>query len=189
MTTSALLASHHCVGLGRRALQQLRASLERDTGIQAAAYMQEAGFAGGEELFAAYAAWLAETYDVVRPAELDAQHLSEVLSRFFSECGWGALTVSALGASVLALDSVEWAEAADQAGAEYPSCHLSCGLLADFLGRMSDGAVAVMEVQCRSRNDARCRFLAGAPETLALVYERMAQGIPYEQALGLDAAA
>jgi hypothetical protein len=40
-----------------------------------------------------------------------------------------------------------------------------------------------MEVECRSRGDARCRFLAGAPETLSLLYERMAQGSGYVEAL------
>jgi predicted hydrocarbon binding protein len=187
MPTPESLASHHCIGLGRRSLQQLRTSLERDTGVQAAGYLQEAGFAGGEELFSAYSAWLAATYQVAQPAELDAQFLGDVLSRFFADYGWGALTVRPLGDAVLALDSIEWAEAADEGGAEYPSCHLSCGLLADFLGRMSEGTVAVMEVECRSRADARCRFLAGAPETLALVYERMSQGMGYGEALGLEA--
>jgi hypothetical protein len=57
-------------------------------------------------------------------------------------------------------------------------------LLADFLGRVSEGQVAVMEVECRSRGDARCRFLAGAPETLGILYDRMAQGSGYLEALG-----
>jgi hypothetical protein len=69
---------------------------------------------------------------------------------------------------------------------EFPSCHLTCGLLADFFGRLSEGLVAVMEVECRSRGDARCRFLAGAPETLSTLYERMAQGASYTGALGLS---
>ena len=188
MTTPPLLASHHCVGLGRRSLQQLRASLERDSGVQAAAYLQEAGFAGGEQLYNAYAAWLADGYRVDRPGELDAQHLSDVLSRFFAETGWGQLSVQPLGSAVMALDSSEWAEASGEGGADYPSCHLSCGLLADFLGRMSDGMVAVMEVECRSRGDGRCRFLAGAPETLGTIYERMSQGMAYGEALGLENA-
>ena len=184
MTTSALLPAHHCVGLGRRALQQLRASLERDTGLQAATYLQEAGFAGGEELYAAYTAWLATTYGVSQPGDLDAEHLSAVLSRFFTETGWGELSVEPVGAAVLALDAPEWAEA-QQGNAAYPSCHLSCGLLADFLGRMSGDAVAVMEVECRSRGDGRCRFLAGSPDTMATLYDRMAQGMGYTDALGV----
>ena len=89
-----------------------------------------------------------------------------------------------LGGAVLALDSAEWAEAADEGRGEFPSCHLTCGLLADFFGRLSDGLVAVMEVECRSRGDARCRFLAGAPETLSALYDRMAQGSSYSRRPG-----
>ena len=173
--------------LGRRVIHQLRASLERDTGLQAASYLQEAGFAGGEELFREFGDWLVGTRGVEHAGDLDVQFLSEVLSQFFSEQGWGELSASPLGPAVLALDSVEWAEASDESRGEFPSCHLTCGLLADFLGRLSDGQVAVMEVECRSRGEARCRFLAGAPETLSTLYERMAQGSGYADALGLTA--
>ncbi len=41
-----------------------------------------------------------------------------------------------------------------------------------------------MEVECRSRNDERCRFLSASPETLNTVFEQMTQGTGYEQALG-----
>jgi len=43
--------------------------------------------------------------------------------------------------------------------------------------------VAVMEVECRSKNDARCRFLSAAPDTLQQIYEQMTQGKSYEEAL------
>ena len=89
---------------------------------------------------------------------------------------------------MLALDSAEWAEAVESRWDEFPSCHLTCGMLADFFGRLSDGLVAVMEVECRSRGDGRCRFLAGAPETLSTLYDRMAQGTGYAEALGLSSA-
>jgi predicted hydrocarbon binding protein len=176
------------VTLGPRVIQQLRASLERDTGLQAASYLQEAGFAGGEALHAAFSAWLTEAYGIERPGDLDAQYLSEALWRFFGELGWGTLSITPLGESTLAVDSADWAEALGEAKGEYPSCHLTCGLLADFLGRISEAPVAVMEVECRSRGDARCRFLAGSPETLSMVYERMAQGLSYAEALGIAAA-
>lgn len=174
------------VRLGRKVLHQLRAALERDTGLQAASYLQEAGFAGGEELYGEFAEWLLATRGVERPTDLDAQYLNEILSQFFTELGWGSLSATALGSAVLALDSTEWAEASDEARGEFPSCHLTCGLLADFFGRLSDGLVAVMEVECRSRGDGRCRFLAGAPETLSALYDRMAQGAPYPEALGVS---
>lgn len=174
--------------LSPRALRQLRASLERDTGLQAATYLQEAGFAGGEDLYAAFTAWLDQAYGVARPADLDARYLGEALSRFLTELGWGSLSVTPLGGSAVAIDSTDWAEAAGDAKGEYPSCHLTCGLLADFLGRISEGLVAVMEVECRSRGDARCRFLAGSPETLGTLYDRMAQGMSYDAALGAAGA-
>ena len=82
MNTS-LLASSHCVGVGRRFFLQLRSTLEREVGVQTAAYLQEAGFAGGAELYAAYAAWLSETYQLADPGDLDQEFLSEVPAERF----------------------------------------------------------------------------------------------------------
>jgi len=171
--------------LGRKVIHQLRASLERDTGLQAAGYLQEAGFAGGEELYANFAEWLSRRRGVEEPSQLDVAFLGEVLGEFFVDQGWGRLDATPLGPAVLALDSAEWAEALDERQGEFPSCHLSCGLLADFFGRMSREMVAVMEVECRSRGEERCRFLAGSPETLGILYDRMAQGTGYLEALGV----
>ena len=183
MTTPTFPTGQYGVTMSRRVLQQLRNTLERDAGLQAASYLQEAGFAGGEAMADAFRAWLAERYGVEQPRDLDSAHFGTTLSQFLSELGWGTVSVVPLGAAALALDSTDWAEAQDDPGGEYPSCHLSCGLLADFLGRISEGALAVMEVECRSRGDARCRFVAGSPETLGVLYERMAQGEGYEEAL------
>jgi predicted hydrocarbon binding protein len=183
MTNPSSRSTPSGLRLGRKVIHSLRASLERDAGIQAATHLQEAGFAGGEELYDAFARWLKAERNVDPPADLDVQFLSEALSDFFAEQGWGRLTVVPLGDAVLALDSTDWAEALDQPEGQYPSCHLSCGLLADFLGRVSQGLVAVMEVECRSRGDQKCRFLAGAPETLGVLYDRMAQGSGYVEAI------
>lgn len=169
--------------LGRRTLHQLRASLERDTGFQAATYLQEAGFAGGEELHSEFTTWLARTRGGVEPGALDIQFLSEVLGEFFTESGWGTLTVTPVSPLVLALDTTDWAEAVDTGRGEFPSCHITCGMLADFFGRIAGGLIAVMEVECRSRGEGRCRFLAGAPDTLGALYDRMAQGATYGDAL------
>ena len=185
MTSQPVGSTPRGIRLGRRVIHQLRASLERDTGLQAAAYLQEAGFAGGEELYAVFGEWLARVRGVEQPSELDVEFLGEVLGEFFTDQGWGRLNAIPLGPAVLALDSAEWAEALDERQGEFPSCHLSCGLLADFLGRISQELVAVMEVECRSRGEARCRFLAGSPETLGILYDRMAQGTGYLEALGV----
>jgi predicted hydrocarbon binding protein len=185
MTAPTTASTRSGIRLGRKVIHQLRASLERDTGLQAAGYLQEAGFAGGEELYAAFGEWLARARGVEQPPEMDVQFLGEVLGEFFADQGWGRLNATPLGPAVLALDSAEWAEALDERQGEFPSCHLSCGLLADFLGRISQDLVAVMEVECRSRGEAKCRFLAGSPETLGILYDRMAQGTGYLEALGV----
>lgn len=172
--------------LSRRSIQHLRVILERDAGAQAATWLQEAGFAGGEALYQVYSDWLTERYSVKRPGLLDVRHLGETLSAFFQEHGWGSVQVSPLAPAVIALDSSDWWEAAAGSGAEYPSCHLSSGLLSEFLSRVSETTLAVMEVECVSRGDRRCRFLAGAPETLQILYGRMAEGTSYLTALGVS---
>jgi predicted hydrocarbon binding protein len=57
-------------------------------------------------------------------------------------------------------------------------------MLADFLGRVSGEPVAVMEVECRSKEDPYCRFLSASPATLQEVYEKMTTGMSYSEALG-----
>ncbi len=185
MSLPTFLADQNCVALGQRVLHQLRAALEREQGPQAAAILQEAGFAGGGELYSAFSAWVTEAYQVADPGELDQAHLSKALTEFFVATGWGPLTAHPLGDAALALDAGWWAEAGEAGSSEFPSCHLSCGLLAEFFGRLSGQVTAVMQVECPSRGDSRARFLAGAPETLSVVYDRMAQGMTYDQALGL----
>ncbi|HTS89271.1 MAG TPA: V4R domain-containing protein [Gemmatimonadales bacterium] len=170
--------------LSRQSIQRLRQVLEREAGAQAAPWLQEAGFAGGEALYRVYAEWLGQHYGVTKPAALDVRHLGETLSAFFLEYGWGPVQVSPLARAVIAVDSPDWWEADPSSGAAYPSCHLSSGLLADFLSRVSDTTLGIMEVECRSRGDQKCRFLAGAPETLQILYDRMAEGADYLGALG-----
>jgi len=166
------------LGLSPKALHVLRSSLERDHGLSTAAYLQEAGFAAGEDTFQAFTEWLEATRQV-KPEDLDAEFLGEVASAFFQEHGWGSIAINPLAEGILAIDSTDWSEASPDAGAQYPSCHLSSGLLADFFGRLAGETVAVMEVECRSRGDDMCRFLVGSPETLADVYQRMSGGLSY----------
>lgn len=187
MPISATAAPPNTLLLSQRSIHHLRQVLERDAGMQAATWLQEAGFAGGEAVFEAYTEWLNDRYSVNRAASLDVRHLGETLSSFFREYGWGSLRVSPIASAVIALDSNDWWEAEPSLGAVYPSCHLSSGLLAEFLTRVSETTLGVMEVECRSRGDVRCRFLAGAPESLQMIYERMADGTSYLQALGVEA--
>ena len=168
--------------IGRGALRQLHQSLLRDAADHAIHILQEAGFAAGEGVYEAFSAWLSARTGVARPQELDAARLSEVVSEFFQRVGWGALTVEPVGGAALAMDSGDWAEA-DPGSAETPMCFFSSGMLSDFLGRLSGEPVAVMEVECCSKGDPHCRFLSASPETLQQVYEKMTQGVSYEEAL------
>ena len=171
------LSASTLVALSPRALHALR---DR-AGAQA---LQEAGYAAGEATFQAFATWLPGVAGVDQPADLAAPRLAEVLSQFFTALGWGAMRVSALGDAAVAVDAEQWAEAAPEAHLQYPSCFFTSGMLADFMGRMANASLAVMEVECRSRGDARCRWLIGAPETLSSLYEHMTQGADYLAVLG-----
>src|SRR6267154_2190024 len=121
-------AATEALTIGRAALRQLHDTLIRDTPDFTVPILQEVGFAAG------------------------AGGLNDVLSAFFRATGWGSVSVSQLGNAALVLDSSDWAEAAP-GSAQEPMCFFSSGMLADFFGRLSGEPVAVMEVECRSRND------------------------------------
>ena len=171
------LSASGLVALSPKAIQSLR---DR-AGAQA---LQEAGYAAGEGTFTAFVRWLPAAAGVDDPRELATPRLAEVLSRFYSSLGWGTVEVTPVGESAFAVDSLNWAEAQVGAGLQYPGCYYTAGLLADFMSRIADAPLAVMEVECRSRGDARCRWLVGAPDTLTALYQHMAQGADYLSVLG-----
>jgi predicted hydrocarbon binding protein len=170
------------LGITRDTLAALRAALVRDTGDAAAAYLQEAGYAGGGALFDAFRHWLAGHR--ADPAEsLSVDVFQREATEFFRQAGWGSLHVSALHDAVAALDSYDWAEALPGGGLEQPGCHLTAGMFADFFGRVADAPLAVMEVECRSAGSERCRFLLGSTEVMQGVYDQMSEGAGYDVAV------
>ena len=176
------------VGLGRRALSGLRHVLEREYGDSATAALQEAGFVAGDEVFDVFAEWLAKEAGVQDPGDLDAQYLAQILTDFFTSLGWGTVNIEQLGSAGLAIDSSDWAEADPEEPSPMPACHITAGMLAGFLGRLAGLEVAVMELECRTRGDSRCRFLAGSAETLQAVYDGVNSGRDYREVLGADEA-
>jgi predicted hydrocarbon binding protein len=156
-------------------LRQLHASLATHAPEQSIAILQEAGYAAGEGLYTAFTA-------LNHPADLDAELLAPTLSEFFTTGGWGSVTVTPVGTGALAIDSPDWSEA-EPGTSQSPMCFFSAGMLADFLGRLSEETIAVMEVECRSKGDQRCRFLSATPAVLEKVYTEMTQGRSYEDAL------
>lgn len=171
------------LAIGRGTLRQLHASLANHAPDQAIAILQETGYAAGAAIYQAFGEWLADRAGVDSPGNLDSDLLTEMLSEFFTNGGWGTVTLTPVGTTALAIDSADWAEA-DPGTAQAPMCFFSAGMLADFLGRISDDTVAVMEVECRCKGDARCRFLSAPPDVLDKVYNEMTAGRTYAEALG-----
>jgi len=166
----------------RASLLSLRAALLRSGDAQAAVTLQEAGYAGGTALFEAFKAWLAERTHV-GVEDLDDDAFQHRASEFFGEHGWGTLNVGTIDDVVATLDSPDWGECDVNLGAQQPSCHLTTGMFADLFGRLAGAPVAVLEVECRSAGQDRCRFLVGSPDVMDAVYEEMGRGKDYEGAV------
>ncbi len=177
MATNFALASTSLVALPRRSLAALRSALMRDLGGNFATYLQEAGYAGGDAVFASFREWLA-----ARGGNADAVGFAEfqgLASEFFRDTGWGTLEIGQLNDVVITLDSTDWAEADPTLNIGFPACYYSMGLLGDFFGRVGGSQLACYEVECRSNGATRCRFLLGSSEVIGQVYQRMSEGADY----------
>lgn len=181
MATNFALASTPLVALPRQSLAALRSALMRDLGGGYATYLQEAGYAGGDAIFASFREWLA-----ARGGNAEGVGFAEfqgLAAEFFRDTGWGTLEIGTLNDVVITLDSTDWAEADPTLNIGFPACYYSMGLLADFFGRMAEAPLACYEVECRSNGAARCRFLLGSAEVIGQVYQRMTEGVGYEAAV------
>jgi predicted hydrocarbon binding protein len=176
------LTASTLVAVSRAALSSLRTSLLRDAGPAAAAYFQEAGYAGGAAVYEAFRTWLLER-GLGSPDALGVEEFAAHASEYFRDLGWGSIRLGALRDTVATLDSPDWGEVDPAGGLEQPGCHLSTGMFADFFGRIAATPLAVMEVECRSAGDSRCRFLLGSAEVMERLYEAMAEGKGYEAAV------
>lgn len=169
------------LAITRESLLTLRTALFRDLGTNAAAVLQESGYAGGQAFFDAFGRWLA-SHGLPSAEELPSSDFAGRASEFLRSAGWGSIDVGTLE-SAATIDSSDWAEADPARPMEFPGCYYSAGLLTDLFGRIIGEPVAVMEVECRSMGNDRCRFLVGAVDTIQRVYDAMGEGLTYEQAL------
>ncbi len=156
-------------------LHRLRRRLLAAGAGTAADIMQEAGFATGEGLLAAWRRHVADRTTLNDPSQLDARWFAPLLQELCAHLGWGDLAMHAIAERALLFTSNDWAEA-EPGGAEQPGCYFTCGCLAAFLSAQSHGTIAVLEVECRSSGSARCCFLAGSSATLAAVYDLVTAG-------------
>ncbi len=162
-------------------LAAIRKALVTEVGPDAAARaLQQAVYAAGDKLYELLSNHIAPTN-----GDQGAEHtVGDVgaatfwrnLSEMFATRGWGRLAHEEAHAGVGALESTDWVEADPESGATRPSCFFSSGVLANVLGRAAEGEVAVLEVECRSRGDLRCRFLFGGQEALEAVYDSILTG-------------
>jgi len=183
MTSANDMKTDNLVAMPRSALSLLRQTLLREGGSAAASFLQESGYAGGEVISAAFERWLG-TKGHAGMSQLDVDSFARLVSEYFNSLGWGTLSITRLNEAVAALDSSEWWESDPGAGMDHPGCHISTGLLADVLGRVSGQPLAVLEVECRSMGSDKCRFLTGSAEALERVYEGMVRGSSYDEAVG-----
>lgn len=173
-------ASHSAIP--HASLRALRAALVRDLGDGFATVLQESGYAGGESVFEAFSAWCAQ-HGLGSPEAMGYPAFQQAAAKFFAEAGWGTVTLTPLDDAAVALDSADWSEADPAAEMPYPSCYYSAGMLGDFFGRVADGALGCIEVECRSHGAERCRFLLTSAEVVAHVYQRLTEGVAYQDAL------
>ena len=176
MTASGMLA------LSRASLTTLRTALLRDGGPDAAVYLQEAGYAGGDAVWQAFKRWLADQTST-EAVDLDVPSFQRYASEFFAEAGWGHLTIGSIGDAVATIDTADWGEADPDAAADQPCCHLTTGMFADLFGRVAGHTVAVLEVECRSAGASHCRFLVGSQPVMEQVYDAVGRGERYETAV------
>ena len=183
-------SANNLLALPHASLGALRTALLREIGPGSAAFLQEAGYAGGESIFSAFRTWLQARGDsgasgtAAEPEDLEVEAFQHRVAEFFKEAGWGTLRIGTLRDAVATIDCDEWGEADAQGEAlDQPGCHLSTGLVADFFGRIADQPLAVLEVECRSMGYERCRFLLGNAEVMEHVYEELGRGAGYEEAL------
>jgi predicted hydrocarbon binding protein len=176
------LRSRRMVALTSNTLDALRDALLRDGSVAGATQLQDAGFAGGDALYAAFCEWLAGRTDT-EAGELPTQEFGEYASEFFREAGWGSFRLGALGDSVATIDTTDWREADSSAALAHPGCHLTTGMLAGFFAAAGSAPIAALEVECRGAGGDRCRFLLGAGPVLTHIFEQVEGGASYEEAL------
>jgi len=174
MTETIELNTNSLVAISRESLNALRATLFRDLGGTAATYLQDAGFTGAAQIYAAFERWL-QARGGPSADQLTPDDFASNAADFFAASGWGTLQFSTGENGVAVIDSTDWAESVPADGSELSGCYFTTGLLADFFGRITAAQVSVMETECRSMGAPRCRFIVGTPERLQQIYDEMAR--------------
>jgi len=165
-------------------LAAIRQSLTKTVGAdEAGRALRAAGHAAGDAVYAALTQPLgADPGSRSEVSELNASAFWRRISQLFSTRGWGTLNHSDVHDGVASLESTNWVEA-DPGSATRPTCFFTTGLLANLLGQAAGSDIAILEVECRSRGDERCRFVFGAPQTIGEMYDRLRSGVSVDDTI------
>jgi hypothetical protein len=162
------------------AILTLRRTLVRELGAQAAGRaLQEAGNAVGDTLHDRLARLGSDDNAI---EDTPSASFWDRLAGLFREMGWGTLQYQDLHPGVGALDARDWFEA--DPGARRPSCPFTTGVLANILGRIAGGEVAVLQVPLPDGAAGGSRFLFGGSEALQRLYGGLREGRDLDAALG-----
>ncbi|HEX6694270.1 MAG TPA: V4R domain-containing protein [Longimicrobiales bacterium] len=158
------------------ALAALRQAITSEFGGDSAArVLRNAGHDAGDAFFHLLANDSDAEAGRAALSQIDADTFWRRFTQLFSSRGWGTLSHGLVHPGIAVLTASDWAEAT-AGSAPRPSCYFTTGLLANVLGKVAGSDVSVMEVECRSRGDASCRFLFGSPDALSSVYHMLLAG-------------
>lgn len=172
------MAATRDIRLPANVILSLRRTLVREIGAEAAARaLQEAGNAAGDALHDR----LARGVETDGLGRTPSGSFWDRLTSLFREMGWGTAEHQDIHPGVGALDVRDWFEVDPQA--RRVSCPFTTGVLANVLGRVAGGEVAVLQVDLPDGATGGCRFLFGGPEPLQRVYGRLREDGDLQAAL------
>lgn len=150
-------------------LLALRAAMLTRPDLDTVFALRDAGYAGGDALYAAFEAFVRER-DLIDPQELEISHFFRRAGEFWTRAGWGRTTFDARDDTfcVVRIEECWEATAGDQPDPR--GCHLTVGLLGAFLGRFADYPVAVLEVEGPATGSTTVEMIAGNTETIGEFY-------------------
>lgn len=152
------------------ALRTLHRALSHEAGPELAARaVQAAGAATGDLLFESLTSPEAAGVEAEDLRRLPLEEFWDDILEFLSDLGWGSLEHEAIHPGIGALSAPDWIEADPAQSTSGPRCFFASGLLSGLLGGVAGRPIAVLEVECRSAGDDRCRFLFGDEAVLGRV--------------------
>lgn len=159
----------------------LRRELEKEAGSLPAIHaLHAAGYSSGQASAVVFSQGLPGGV-----AALPQEAFWPRLRAFFGKRGWGTLNREPTDAPVAILVSSDWAEADDAEPDSDASCSFTTGFLAGLLSELAGAPVAVLEVQCRTRGDARCTFAFGSEGAVHELYGQLLEGADLDGALSV----